>query len=130
MLFENLVAPTWPVAPPNCLLHRIPPEEACRIVTGLTAEMLALAGGRGSLVRRDRRRASHARQISMYVCHVVLQLPQGDIAQAFGRDRSTVSHACGAVEDRRDERDFDAFVSAVERLAQAVFATEGGDADV
>ena len=40
--------------------------------------MVAIAGER-ALFRRDRRRAlCHTRQIAMYVCHVALQIPQGD----------------------------------------------------
>lgn len=127
MLFENIGAAIWPAFPTKGLLQRIPQEEACRIVTGLTAEMLVLAGGR-SFIRRDRRRVCHIRQISMYVCHVVLRLPQVEIAQAFGRDRSTVGHACSVIEDRRDDPDFDAFVTAIERLVQAVFPETGAQA--
>jgi hypothetical protein len=36
----------------------------------------------------------------MYVCH--MRSPPGEIAEAFGVDRTTVSHACHVVEDRRD----------------------------
>ena len=52
----------------------------------------------------------------MYVCHVVLQMPLSEIGRGFGRDRATVRHACRLVEQRRDERAFDAFVSAVEHV--------------
>ena len=44
-----------------------------------------------------------------------------DIGHAFGRDRTTVGHACHVVEDRRDDAAFDNFVSAIERIATAVF---------
>ena len=74
-------------------------------------------------VRRDRRRtACHVRQIAMYVCHVALEMPMHDIGEAFGRDRTTVAHACEVVEDRRDDPAFDEFVSAVERISTSVFA--------
>ncbi|MBT9368632.1 hypothetical protein KLP42_01890 [Rhizobium sp. CSW-27] len=72
--------------------------------------------------RRDRRRMlCHVRQIAMYVCHVSLSIPQGDIGDAFGRDRSTVGHACSVVEDRRDDAAFDDLVSTVERMVATVF---------
>ena len=61
----------------------------------------------------------------MYVCHVVLRLSQADIGVAFGRDRSTVGHACNRVEDRRDDVAFDAFVSAIERVVLSVFGPAG-----
>lgn len=78
------------------------------------------------MVRRDRRRlAAHSRQIAMYVCHVALSISVDDIAASFGRERSTVAHACHLVEDRRDNPAFDDFVSAVERMVTSVF----GEAD-
>ena len=37
----------------------------------------------------------------MYVAHVVLSLNMTDIGRGFGRDRTTVLHACHLVEDSR-----------------------------
>ena len=97
----------------------------CMVVRQLTAELLGVVGDRQE-VRRARRRAScHVRQIAMYVCHVVLRLSLSDIGAAFGRDRTTVSHACNVVEDRRDDAAFDAFVSTVERVVLSVFGPAG-----
>lgn len=98
----------------------------CRVVRQLTAEMVMLVSERVPL-RRDRRRTScHVRQISMYVCHVVLQISLKDIGYAFGRDRTTVSHACHVVEDRRDDPAFDDFVASVERVITSVFGAPRG----
>lgn len=110
----------------------LPARLVCRIVARLTVEMAHMVTERVA-VRRDRRRlAAHIRQISMYICHVALRIPHADVAAAFGRDRSTVGHACHFVEDRRDDEAFDAFVSAIERVVTAVFrpcdiAPLGGD---
>ncbi|WP_349433462.1 hypothetical protein [Pararhizobium sp. A13] len=49
-----------------------------------------------------------------------------DIGYAFGRDRTTVSHACNVVEDRRDDPAFDDFVASVERVLTSVFGAPGG----
>jgi hypothetical protein len=99
----------------------LPLKTACRIVRQMTAELVLLLGDR-ILLRRDRRRfACHVRQIAMYVCHVALQISLSDIGDAFGRDRTTVGHACHVVEDRRDDPAFDEFVATVERLASTVF---------
>ena len=35
-----------------------------------------------------------------------------EIGAAFGRDRTTVGHACNVVEDRRDDAAFEAWVSS------------------
>ena len=103
----------------------VAPAIACRIVRQLVLEMTALASDR-PLWRRDSRRSTcHVRQIAMYVCHVVLSLSLSDIGTAFGRDRTTVGHACNVVEDRRDDAGFDAFVSAIERVVLSVFGPAG-----
>lgn len=99
----------------------LPARIVCRIVSQITAETISLLSDR-VIVRHERRRPScHVRQISMYVCHVALQMSFSDIGAAFGRDRTTVGHACHVVEDRRDDAAFDEFVSAIERMATAVF---------
>jgi hypothetical protein len=101
----------------------------CRIVRQVTAEMVMLVSERVQ-VRRDRRRATcHIRQIAMYICHVVLQLSLTDIGTAFGRDRTTVGHACNVVEDRRDDKAYDEFVAAIERVVISVFGATGGSED-
>lgn len=103
----------------------VPPGIACRIVRQLVLEMTAIASDR-PLWRRDSRRSTcHVRQIAMYVSHVVLSLSLSDIGAAYGRDRTTVGHACNVVEDRRDDAAFDAFVAAIERVVLSVFGPAG-----
>jgi hypothetical protein len=101
----------------------------CRLVRQLTGEMVQLTGDRLG-ARRDRRRTEcHIRQIAMYVCHVQLGIPMSDIGPCFGRDRTTVGHACQVVEDRRDEPAFDEFVAMLERLAGSIFNVMKGVRD-
>lgn len=45
-----------------------------------------------------------ARQMSMYVLHVLMGRTQQDIGNLFGRERTTVSYACQTIEWLRDER--------------------------
>ncbi|WP_250958450.1 helix-turn-helix domain-containing protein [Rhizobium sp. CG5] len=100
----------------------------CLAVQQLTDDMLGLISDR-VLVRRDRRRtACHVRQIAMYLCHVVLQLSLSEIGLAFGRDRSTVGHACAVVEDRRDNPAMDELLSALERVTVAFLKARAGEA--
>ena len=109
--------PLAPFEPPEGMSARL----ACRIVRQMVVELLVLLGDRVTLRRDRRRHACHVRQIAMYVCHVALRMSLSDIGGAFGRDRTTVAHACHVVEDRRDDVAFDDFVAAVERIAVAVF---------
>ncbi len=96
----------------------------CMIVRQLTEELLR-ATGLENETDPGRRATSHVRQVAMYVCHVAYSMPMGEVAQAFGRDRSTVGHACRMVEDRRDDRAYDTFVAIVERMASAVHLLAG-----
>lgn len=80
-------------------------------------------------LRRSGRTAmpvSRVRQIAMYVAHVVLRLTMGDVGRGFGRDRTTVMHACRIIEDLRDDPEFDRVVSMFELVASAAFRTRLG----
>lgn len=71
-----------------------------------------------------------ARQLAMYLMHVELERIYADVGRFFGRDRTTVSHACALIEDLRDDREFDA---RLDQLKQALLdaptpAGEAGDA--
>ena len=61
-------------------------------------------------------KTAFARQVAMYLCHVGCELSMARVAAAFGRDRSTVAHACHAIEDRRDEGQFDLWIGALEAM--------------
>ena len=61
-------------------------------------------------------RAAFARQIAMYLVHVVYGLSMAEVAVRFGRDRSTASHACHRVEDLRDDPRFDRQLVHLENL--------------
>jgi chromosomal replication initiation ATPase DnaA len=56
-----------------------------------------------------------ARQLAMYLMHVVLGRIYLDVGRFFGRDRTTVSHACAVIEDLRDDPQFDSEVARLER---------------
>lgn len=79
---------------------------------------------------RTRRRAqiAFARQVAMYMAHVAYGLTLTEVGILFTRDRTTVAHACGIVEDRRDDPLFDIFLDHLEisiiRLANALNALE------
>lgn len=64
-------------------------------------------------------KTAFARQLAMYLCHVAFELSLSRVAAAFGRDRSTVAHACHAIEDRRDEDQFDLWMSSLEAMMRA-----------
>lgn len=67
---------------------------------------------------RGRAHVALARQTAMYLAHVVCGLSLTEVGRIFGRDRTTVSHACALIEDRRDEQVFDQLVELLERVAR------------
>lgn len=69
-------------------------------------------------LRRGAAPAAFARQVAAYLCHVGFELSLGRIAAAFGRDRSTIAHACHAIEDRREEPQFDLWIGGLEAMLQ------------
>ena len=87
----------------------------------VVAAALAIAS-KACAVRTDhmaaiRRSASvaFARQLAMYLCHVVADMSLRDVAKEFGRDRTTAGHACHAIEDRRECPIFDRQIELLER---------------
>ena len=57
-----------------------------------------------------------ARQIAMYLCHTTFSLLLTEVGLHFNRDRTTVSHACALIEDKRDNLTFDVLVCQLESL--------------
>jgi chromosomal replication initiation ATPase DnaA len=60
--------------------------------------------------------AAFARHVAAYLCHTAFEWSLSRIAAAFGRDRSTMAHACHAIEDKRDEAQFDVWIGALETM--------------
>ena len=60
-------------------------------------------------------RTAFARQVAMYLAHVVCGLSLTEVGALFARDRTTVAHACGIVEDRRDDPELDRRIEHLER---------------
>jgi chromosomal replication initiation ATPase DnaA len=75
-------------------------------------------------LRRGAAHAAFARQVAAYLCHVGFELSLGRIASAFGRDRSTIAHACHAIEDRREDAQFDLWIAGLEAMMQQAPALE------
>lgn len=67
---------------------------------------------------RGRAHVALARQTAMYLAHVVCGLSLTEVGRIFDRDRTTVSHACALIEDRRDDTTFDQLMELLERVAR------------
>jgi chromosomal replication initiation ATPase DnaA len=96
-------------------------QEMCECLIDIAAALFSVSSKELRRPGRTSDAASRVRQIAMYVAHVVLRLTQAEVGRGFGRERTTVLHACHIVEDLRDDAEFDHVVSMVERIAQAAF---------
>lgn len=64
--------------------------------------------------RRERAPIAEARQLALYLHHVVFNASLSACGRALQRDRASVRHACAVIEDRRDDPGFDRAVAALE----------------
>ncbi|MGE5535835.1 MAG: helix-turn-helix domain-containing protein [Acidobacteriota bacterium] len=96
--------------------HASPEPKNARICRSFeTVVAAALAVPLRELLAPTRRSplAAFARQTSIYLAHVVLGWNYTELGRLFGRDRTTVAHACHVIEERRDD-------PAVETLLQSL----------
>ena len=103
-------------------------ERALDMCEGMIDIAAALFSVSGKELRRAGRTSlgvSRVRQIAMYVAHVILRLNMTDIGRGFGRDRTTVAHACHLIEDLRDDEEFNRLVTVTERVVLAAFRNRG-----
>lgn len=73
---------------------------------------IPLAGLRAA--SRGRKSIALARQTAMYLAHVAFGLSLTRVGICFGRDRTTVRHACALIEDRRDDPALEFGLAALE----------------
>lgn len=68
-----------------------------------------------NLHSRGQAKIALSRQIAMYLFHVNCGASLTDTGRYFGRDRTTVAHACRTVENLRDDWMFDHSLALIER---------------
>jgi chromosomal replication initiation ATPase DnaA len=103
-------------------LQRLPKREewAARVVISLVAcatdtEASALCGARRGLGR-----VSCARQICMYLLHTWFGISYKHVGEIFGRDRTTVAHACRQIEALRDRIGVDRRICRLESILELI----------
>jgi chromosomal replication initiation ATPase DnaA len=100
--------------------------ETCECLIDIVAALFSVSSKELRKPGRTTLPVSRVRQIAMYVAHVVLRMTMSEVGAGFGRDRTTVLHACQVIEDLRDEAEFDRLVMVVERVASAAFRSRVG----
>ncbi len=112
-------SPVAPVPPAQSEAAAASPNDICRLVTACVAFDFGLDAAALEAVLRGSQRVAFARQIAMYLAHVGFGLSFEAVGRAFGRDRTTVAHACRVVEDGRDDIWFDCRVATLELICRA-----------
>ena len=78
-------------------------EGACRFLEAIVAAAFGAPLKDIRAGTRGRQPTAFARQAAMYLAHVKLGLSLTRVGEQFGRDRTTVAHACARIEDSRDD---------------------------
>lgn len=65
-------------------------------------------------MRRGKAEQALARQTAMYLIHVCLGRTYTSVGRFFGRDRTTVAHACRLIEDLRESPEHDLTLNLIE----------------
>jgi chromosomal replication initiation ATPase DnaA len=99
--------------PANCVSSSALPSETAlpkrshiALCGAVAAACLAIPQA-GIAAKPRTQRVARARQIAIYLAHVGFGLNYTRLGEAFGRDRTTIRHACVRIEDARDEIRFD-----------------------
>src|SRR4051812_29273532 len=93
-------------------LERLRRDGAAHAILAAVAKSRRL--GRKSILGAGRAAGTtFARQLAMYLIHVELGRPQDAVALMFGRERTTVSYACAAMERVRDDPKIEAEIAAI-----------------
>jgi len=96
-----------------------PPERTCHWVAFCVARDFALEFMDLYAPTRGAPRTAFARQVAMYLANTSFELGFETISRVFGRDRTTVSHACRVVEDGRDDIWLDCRLEALDLFCRS-----------
>lgn len=101
-----------------------------RSIANLVANTMSVSHEDLFSASRGRAGIAHARQILMYLLNVVVGLNMVEVGKLLGRDRSTVSHACALIEDRREDTDFDEMLNALETQIERAIDGQNGEVSI
>ncbi len=99
--------------------------DICESVLDILSALFNVSGRELRQPGRTSTSVSRVRQIGMYVTHVTMGLSMAEVGRGFGRDRTTVMHACHLIEDMRDDAEFDQIVRMTERITTIAFRRLG-----
>ena len=102
------------IAPDMTVWAQIREAAAQKIIDGFVMAAFGVTPEQLGQPSRGRARIALARQVAIYLVHVILGKSMTEAGGRYNRDRTTASHACRIVEDHRDNHEFDRKVAALE----------------
>ena len=91
---------------------------ACRFIAATVASVLGADAGDVIGPMRGCASTAFARGAAMYLAHVTLAMTFSEVGRHFGRDRTTVAHACARIEDARENEKVDQLIGRLEDLLE------------
>lgn len=92
------------------------------LVGGVVASIFQITKSELFNRRRGRAPVAFARQVAMYLLHIVCGRSFTYVGLKFGRDRTTVSHACQLIEDCREDPNVDWALDLMEHSVSSIAA--------
>lgn len=86
-----------------------------RLAVDIACEAYSVSASEILSPNRSQAQVSRARQVAMYLSHIIGQLTIAQVSVEFERDRTTVTHAFHIIEDRRDSPIFEQQMQFLER---------------
>lgn len=106
--------------PRHAMMGGVRFEDARRVIELAVTQVFDVEECELAAFSRGEARTAHARQVAMYLAHVACHLSLTDVGRMFGRDRTTVAHACAVIEDERDDPVFDRTLDLLEWAVPAM----------
>ena len=100
-------------------------EQSRRAIEMAVSQVFGVSHSTLNLETRGCAHAARARQVAMYLAHVACGLTMMDAGRLFRRNRSTVSYACGVIEDRRDDINFNHALDLLENVVKVIAVRPG-----
>ncbi len=105
---------------PSAAMPPITPSSERLVIEETVAQVFGVSGRDLRQATRGRADVARARQVAMYLTHVTCGMSLTQVGRTFARDRTTVSHACGVIEDGRDDPIFDRVLELLEQVVQTL----------
>jgi hypothetical protein len=123
----ELGQPSRSQAPAAQFEPEIPGDIAPRrnLIEAAVAQVFGVHSRELQSLTRGRAHVALARQVAMYLTHVLFGLSLTETGDLFDRDRTTVAHACTVIEDMRDDVVFDRVIELLESVVPALVAPRG-----